>query len=117
MRKIILLFLFPLLAFSQVNLPSVPGTSPFQQYGMPSFENKAKVQVPNTTNTSFGSAQQQKSNQQLIQEIEKREIDDQKIKQEIHHDIATSNASFNYSLPSFSFLPATQYYYEPVVHY
>lgn len=112
MRKIILLLLLPILAFSQVNLPSVPGTNQFQQYGMPSFENKAKVLVPNTTNTLFGGAEQQKSNQQLIQEVEKRAIEDQKIKQEIHQDIATINASFNYSLPSFSFLPATHYYYE-----
>ena len=115
MRKTILLLLFPIITFSQVKLPSVPQPNQFPNYQNQSFGIPSTTQLPNPMNKFYGTGEQQRinqQNQQIIQEVQKREIEAQKAKQEIYQDIAKQNSNISYSLPSYSILPASKYYYE-----
>ena len=115
MRKTILLLLFPIITFSQVKLPSVPQPNQFPNYQNQSFGTPTNMQAPNPMNIFWGTDEQQRlnqQNQQIIQEVQKREVEAQKAKQEIYQEIAKHNSNISYSLPSYSFLPASKYYYE-----
>ena len=80
MRKSILLLLFPIITFSQVKLPSVPQPNQFPNYQNQSFGTPTNIQPQNPMNIFYGTGEQQRinqQNQQIIQEVQKREIEAQ----------------------------------------
>ncbi|OUD28008.1 hypothetical protein FPG92_05590 [Flavobacterium psychrophilum] len=121
--KMILFFLIPIFTYSQVNFPSIPQPTQFQNYGNPNSLYPATNNPKRPTlNYYMGQEQQriQQQNQQIINQTQQREKQRQHQLQEIYHTQETddgykrfnANRNVNYHLPSSETKSGTQFYKE-----
>ena len=112
--KITLLLLLPLITLGQVNLPTIPQPTQFQNYQNQNFnkpynpsqlpQNPLQQFFPEETNRT------QQQNQQIINQTQQRETQREQQMREIYQDINKSKSNINYNLPSHESKFGTQYY-------
>ena len=112
--KRILLLLFPISIFGQVNLPTIPQPTQFQNY-----QNQNSNKPYNPTQVLQNPLQQffpeetnrtQQQNQQIINQTQQRETQREQQMREVYQDINKSKSNINYNLPSHESKFGTQYY-------
>ena len=115
--KIIILLLFPIISFGQINFPTVPQPNQFQNYGNQGVGNPNNnlPKVPNPLDIMNGRDEQQRTqqqNQQIINQTQQRENQREQQMREIYADINKSKSEINYNFPSYSNIAGTKYYEE-----
>ncbi|HFG0566532.1 TPA: hypothetical protein ACGFUW_002314 [Flavobacterium psychrophilum] len=111
--KRLFLLLLPIITFGQVNLPTVPQPTQFQNYGNQNFGGQnSRNQTPNPINQILGNEQQriQQQNQQFVNETQRRENQREQQMREVYADINKSKSNINYNLPSNSDKFGTEFY-------
>jgi hypothetical protein len=114
MKKILLL-LFPIITFSQVNLPNVPQPTQFTNYSNQNSSNPINnvPKIPNPMDI-YGKDEQQRiqqQNQQIINQTQQRESQRELQMREVYSDIKEfNNQNINYNLPSLSEKKGTELY-------
>lgn len=113
--KIIILLLFPIFTFGQVNLPTIPQPTQFQNYNNQNWSNPNKnlPKVPNPMDIMNGRVELQRiqqQNQQFINETQQRGNQREQQMREIYQDLNKSKSEIDFSFPSYSNIAGTKYY-------
>ncbi|ELM3645245.1 hypothetical protein RYR26_002522, partial [Flavobacterium psychrophilum] len=113
MKKILLLLL-PTITFGQVNFPTVPQPTQFQNYGRPNFgtPTNPRINIQDLISDPMQNLnqEQQIQNEKLIREAQQRENQREQQMREVYRDINKSKSNINYNLPSSSNKFGTEYY-------
>lgn len=111
--KITLLLLLPIFTFGQVNFPTVPQPTKFQNYGTQNFGTPSNlgINIQNIISDPMQNynQQQQLQNQQIMREVEQNEKQRTETLNQIKRDINEIDQT-NYNLPSLSNIKGTEYY-------
>ncbi|MCB6089620.1 hypothetical protein LIS90_13565, partial [Flavobacterium psychrophilum] len=113
MKKILLLLL-PTITFGQVNFPTVPQPTQFQNYGRPNFgiPTNPRINIQDLISDPMQNLnqEQQIQNEKLIREAQQRENQREQQMREVYRDINKSKSNINYNLPSNSDKLGTEFY-------
>jgi hypothetical protein len=115
--KNIFLLLFPILAFSQVNLPTVPQPAQIPNYSNQNYSNPNNRNiVPNTPNQYFDTEKQRqlKQTKQIMREVEQNEKLQAETLKQAKQDVQefTDNKNIDYNFKSLSNVKGTELYRE-----
>jgi hypothetical protein len=115
--KNIFLLLFPILAFSQVNLPTIPQPAQIPNYNNQNYSNPNNRNiVPNTPNQYFDTDKQRqlKQTEQIMREVEQNEKLQAETLKQVKQDIQefTDNKNIDYNFKSLSNVKGTELYRE-----
>ncbi|OWP87788.1 hypothetical protein BWK60_02010 [Flavobacterium covae] len=112
--KLLFLLLIPLFTFGQVNFPTVPQPTQFQNYGNQNFGTPTNrgINIQNIIPDPMQNynQQQQLQNQQITNQTQQRERQREQQMREIYADINQSKSNINFNLPSLSNKKGTEYY-------
>lgn len=108
------LLLLPIITYGQVNFPTVPQPTQFQNYGRPNFgiPTNPRINIQDLISDPMQNLnqEQQIQNEKLIREAQQRENQREQQMREVYRDINKSKSNINYNLPSSSNKFGTEYY-------
>ena len=115
--KILFFLLIPLITFSQVNFPTAPQSTQFQNYGKPNFgiPTNRGINIENIIPDPMRNYNQQQQNQndQLMREVEQYEKQkiaaSRQLKKEIQ-EFNSENDGIDYNLPNLENRKGTEFY-------
>ena len=110
MKLNIILLILPIVASSQVNIPSAPPANQVQRYDNQNF-NSPITEVSNLNITfDIDKQRQERQVQSLMNEVDQHQKLQEKTMSEAKSDIEKVRSTIQYNLPSFSNVSGTEYY-------